>query len=171
MNLELYKEFFQKESNGFKGFTKKINNYEVYYEVKSNTIGLSNKTFILSHGNSKSNYLKPIAIKLLEKFPNSQLILLDLPTDETSVKLNTNKEVNVQLQAEILKQISNDLKEDDIEIHFLGWELDETIDLRLDLIEADIDNVILLKSLPVWESVEILLDELKSNNNKIKKVV
>lgn len=167
MNIEnLYKELFDAESYGFKSFSKKIRDKYVYFEIKSNTSHVQ-KTFILSNSGSKSNYLKPIAIKLLEYFQDIQVILLDLPVDETSTSSSYDK--TIQMQLDILKQFSDELNEQDAEIHFLGWDMDETTELRLDLIESPIDNVTILNSLPIWSSVEPILNDLKPNN-KIKKV-
>lgn len=172
VNIELYKELFKKESEGFKAFTNKIGENNIQYEMKSNTEKVE-QIYILSHGEfGDSGYLKPIALKLLEKIPNSKIILLDLPVDEISI--NEKKEIilegTIYNQAKIVHDFINQLRTKDSfykEVHLLGWKMDNSIKLLFDLMGTNVNEVKLLNILPVWESVEHILDIKSKIKNKI----
>lgn len=112
--------------------------------------------------------MKPLAVKLAEKFPNDKIIILDLPFHGCSIDSATLETATVHTYTEVVKELIDILKEDGIiegKLHWLGWSMSGSIGLLLELGGVAIDELTLLNSSPVWESIGDLITNVPAASN------
>lgn len=122
------------------------------------------RTFILLHGaHGSGRFMNPVALKILDEIPNSKVVILDLPFHGYTISSVDEDKANVNYYAEAVAEALPILKEKgELEgvLHWVGWSMGGSIGLLLDLKGVGLDELTLLNSSPVWESIGNLVPTL-----------
>lgn len=158
--VEQYNEVFEREALGLEGHAVDTVEHTIYYETASNSDS-PERTFLLVHGAAcTGRFMNPVAHKLIEKIPNSKVIVVDLPFHGYSIASESIEKININSYTEIMLEALELLKEEKEivgALHWIGWSMGGSIGLLASLTDAGIDELTLLNSSPVWKSVEGML--------------
>lgn len=162
--MTLTKELFDTATNGFEGAKVEIENHSIYYEVLKGSEH-PERTIILSHGAcGTGRYMKPLAVRLAEQFPQDRIVILDLPEHGLSKSDKPLGVIGVQVYAELVKEILETLQSEGViegKLQWIGWSMGGSIGLLLDLAGVHIDELVLLNSAPKWDSIGAVMELLK----------
>lgn len=159
-------------------FVKKeieVGNHTIAYEVGQSE-KTPERTYILSHGASGTrNYMKVLAKEIVEKTA-SRVILIDLPYHgDSKGDLTKLSEITVHDYADTAFDFIAKLRENNEilgKLAWIGWSMGGSIGLLLDLKGANIDELVMLNSSPVWESIQGLQENVPAilDVNAIKEI-
>lgn len=163
LSTEQNNQLFQREAFGLVGKAVDTVDHTFYFETKANA-EVVERTFILSHGaNGSGRFMNPVALKILDEIPNSKVVILDLPFHGHTISSVGEDKANVNYYAEAVAEALPILKEQgELEgvLHWVGWSMGGSIGLLLDLKGVGLNELTLLNSSPVWESVGNLVPTL-----------
>lgn len=150
--------------NSFKDYNEKVGDHTIHYEMRKGSAH-PDRTFILSHGAfGTEGWMKVVAGDLAQKYPNSRIILIDLPWHGQSVgPADKLKDATVYTYADIVQDFIQQKQADKTiqgKLSWIGWSMGGSIGMLLDLHGVDIDELTLLNSSAYWGSVGSLVDTL-----------
>lgn len=154
---------FQNEVlNTFESKQKVVKDHAIYYEVRKGA-DKPDRTFILIHGAcSTLEFFKVVATELAQVYPNSRIMLIDVPWHGKSVGPKVDFDtVTVNDYIEVIAEFIQQLKEDNEilgKVNCIGWSMGGSIGQALALKEGMIDELVLLTTSPVWHPVAGLLE-------------
>jgi pimeloyl-ACP methyl ester carboxylesterase len=145
--------------NSFESKFEDVGSHTIHYKIRE---GHSNpkRTFILSHGAfGTANFMKVLAVDLANKYPNSRIILVDQPWHGESTSTESVKTATVHTYAEVMSDFIGIMKKDQKiqgKLNWIGWSMGGSIGMLLDLKGVGIDELTLLNSSPIWNSIKDL---------------
>ena len=124
------------------------------YEGKKN----AKKTFVVVHGATATmETTKIYAGALATENPDARVLIVDLPLHGQSTSDSfTTADISVENYAKIMKQFLDQKRADGTitgVLNYSGWSMGGSIGLQLDLMGAGIDELVLVNSSPVWETI------------------
>lgn len=158
MNKETYKQLLK--GDDFEKQAVDLKEHTVFFQTQQNSDKVE-RTVVLCHGASGSaSYMSITANEIIKTMPNTKVILLDLPFHRHSIP-SENNQVNVHYYTLLVEEFLQSLKEaGELQgiLQWLGWSMGGSIGLLLDLRKnVKIDELTLLCSSPVWNTIEGLL--------------
>lgn len=125
------------------------------YEGKKNP----KKTFVITHGATATlETTKTYAKAVAEQNPDARILIVDLPLHGKSTsEAFTAGEVSLDKYAEIMGKFIEQKRDDGTikgKLNYAGWSMGGSIAMKLVLAGAPIDELVLINTSPVWESIE-----------------
>lgn len=159
--VEQFTQLFKREAAGLTGKAVDLKDHTIYYEVQTNSEN-TERTFILTHGAcGTGRFMNPIAIEIINTIPNSKVIVLDLPFHGYSIPSVRVEDYDILVYGDVVSELLEKLKEEN-EItgiaHWIGWSMGGSLGLLSALNDSTIEELTVLNSSPIWESVVGLLE-------------
>ena len=152
-----HEALFTREAGQLKGFAIETEDHTIYYETAANSDDVE-KTFILAHGAFASGrYMNLVAHEILEQIPNSKVLVLDLPYHGYSTASIPVEGVTVHGYKEAVADALTQLDEVGELVgtkHWIGWSMGGSIGLLLSIEDNAFEELTVLNSSPVWETVD-----------------
>ena len=128
--------------------------YKVYQGKKN-----AKKTYVVVHGATATlETTKVYAAALAKENPDARILLVDLPLRGQSTSATfTTADISIEKYADIMKQFIEQKRADGIikgKLNYSGWSMGGSIGMKLELAGAPIDELVLINTSPVWESIE-----------------
>lgn len=156
---------FELELLNLEGKKLVVGEHSIYFEVEKNSEKVE-RTFVISHGAcGTGRYMTMVAESILKEIPNSKVLILDLPYHGESTSTDNVEGKTVSDYAKTVKEFLELAKIDgEIEgtVHWIGWSMGGSIGLILDLEYGIIDELTMLNSSFVWNTVQPLVDVLQN---------
>jgi len=152
-----------------------VSNHTIAYEVYSGS-ETPERTMILCHGASCTRHtMKVLAAELVKHRPQDRLILVDVPWHGDSMSDGPIDYTTVHTYADVLQNFVQQLRENGTiqgKLAWFGWSMGGSIGMLLDLNGAGVDELILINTSPVWETIHGMLESIPalSDPNQISDV-
>ena len=152
-----------KQQKGFAPGTIDIEDHRIHYEMREGSKN-PERTMILCHGAASThNTTNVLAGKLAEQRPTDRIILIDAPWHGKSTSEKPLEGQTVYNYAGALKRAVEALRANDTiqgKLSWFGWSMGGSIGMLLDLSDVAIDELILINSSPVWETLEAVATQV-----------
>jgi len=168
--VQKVEQLFKREVGNFKERAVDLKDHTIYFEVNSNS-DTPERTFILTHGAGGSGrFMNPIAQELINTVPNIKVIILDLPFHGYSIASESLEDYNVNDYTRVVNELLEKLKDENEIVgiaHWIGWSMGGSIGLLSNLSGNGIEELTLLNSSPIWESVPAMIETVPLMSDKI----
>jgi len=152
-----------------------VSNHTITYEVYSGS-ETPERTMILCHGASCTRHtMKVLAAELVKHRPQDRLIIMDVPWHGESMSDGPIDYTTVHTYADVLQNFVQQLRENGTiqgSLAWFGWSMGGSIGMLLELNGVDIDELVLINTSPVWETIQGMLATIPalSDPNQISDV-